>query len=499
MGIIKADSAPVFQDWVRKLAQDDGSKPNIALDMVDKVNQVVVNSLKAVYDKAVAGGLTKWVGSTHYLVDDIVWDEPSNKIYRCTTENTDPTFVPGNWQELSGAAAALFELGSGASSAQRVGLTNSAGGARSLAFGTSNIISAGGSESAAVGGTSNSVSVSHSAVVGGNNNVISGGSRNVIAGGRDNTISGCSYSGIFSGYDNTLSGFFEGRSVIVGGGTNDMDTTDIGFIAASFGTDLSGGSLVAVIASQSASVSAARSGILGGRNHDLYGTECVILGGDTNVISSGNEESAIVAARSSRILRSATLSSRSAIIGGSTSYITDGTRSVVLGGSNTITDSDSSIVGGMNAIVNGFDRCFVWSGGTGGISATDHEQFLINGSGGVGINTNAPKAGLHVNGSVATKIQKNLVSNLTIGDGPDDGHATLLLDPTYSALHVYLPAAANNEGRILRFKVIDFSYPIDVTPNGTEEIDGATGAYAFSALHEVLVIQSDGANWWKLN
>lgn len=48
------------------------------------------------------GGLDKWVTATEYEIDDVVWLEDDNKIYRATVAHTSGiSFNPANWQELS--------------------------------------------------------------------------------------------------------------------------------------------------------------------------------------------------------------------------------------------------------------------------------------------------------------------------------------------------------------------------------------------------------------
>ena len=59
--------------------------------------QVVDSALETVG----GGGLDQWVTATNYEVGDVVWLSDDNKIYRCITLNSDVTFTPANWQELS--------------------------------------------------------------------------------------------------------------------------------------------------------------------------------------------------------------------------------------------------------------------------------------------------------------------------------------------------------------------------------------------------------------
>jgi hypothetical protein len=56
------------------------------------------------------GGLAKWVASTSYSIDDIVWYSVDDKVYRCITANSDATFTPAKWTALSKEAESLDEL-----------------------------------------------------------------------------------------------------------------------------------------------------------------------------------------------------------------------------------------------------------------------------------------------------------------------------------------------------------------------------------------------------
>lgn len=62
-----------------------------------KIYYSVKNSLLV----KIGGGLDKWVTLTDYKVDDVIWLEADNKIYRCITLNNDAAFTPVKWQELS--------------------------------------------------------------------------------------------------------------------------------------------------------------------------------------------------------------------------------------------------------------------------------------------------------------------------------------------------------------------------------------------------------------
>lgn len=71
MAIIEASASPTFKSHLRKLYQDDGSKPDIALDMVDKTNQILLDNLVA------TGGGRIFVGAGAPTLDGV----PTGSLY----------------------------------------------------------------------------------------------------------------------------------------------------------------------------------------------------------------------------------------------------------------------------------------------------------------------------------------------------------------------------------------------------------------------------------
>lgn len=72
---------------------------------------------------------------------------------------------------------------------------------------------------------------------------------------------------------------------------------------------------------------------------------------------------------------------------------------------------------------------------------------------------------------------------------------TILVDTNSGNVTITLPAAASNTGRVFVIKCIDATNTCDIDPNGTEEIDGDNSNFEL-ILHETIMIQSDGSNWW---
>lgn len=87
----------------------------------------------------------------------------------------------------------------------------------------------------------------------------------------------------------------------------------------------------------------------------------------------------------------------SVIGGGRDNVILGGDYSVIPGGYQNTVEGNYSWGGGLGASV-GFDGCFVWTDSDtiqGPATASADNQFIVKALGGVGFNTNVPKAGLH--------------------------------------------------------------------------------------------------------
>ena len=167
-----------------------------------------------------------------------------------------------------------------------------------------------------------------------------------VAGGHSNTASALR-STIGGGEDNTASGI----NSIVGGGANNA-------------------------------ASNSNSTIGGGANNDASGSASVIAGGLANT-ASGDRST----------------------VGGGEDNTADGYQATVPGGSFNEASGSYSFAAGQRAQAN-HGGSFVWSDSTttdpNFFSSTGADQFLIKASGGVGINTNAPGAALHIGGIAGT-------------------------------------------------------------------------------------------------
>jgi len=108
-------------------------------------------------------------------------------------------------------------------------------------------------------------------------------------------------------------------------------------------------------------------------------------------------------------------------------------------------------------------------------------------------NGTVPFRKLEVAGPVATEIRTVTVAmTVLITD------STILADATGGAFAVNLPPAATCEGRVYVVKRLNAgANAVTVTPAGAETIDGAATA-VLGAQYAVVMLQSDGVNWFIL-
>lgn len=156
--------------------------------------------------------------------------------------------------------------------------------------------------------------------------------------------------------------------------------------------------------------------ILSGEANTLGGSSPgqgnLIVGGLSNVLSSGANSGSVIGGGT---FNSITINSWADVIAGGWNNVNSGLFSVIPGGlSNYVAaSSDSSFAAGKSAYAN-HSHSFVWSDGSSAsaFGSSANNQFLIQSTNGVGINTNNPSGNaLRVIGTTAT-------DNLNIGTRP---------------------------------------------------------------------------------
>ena len=265
------------------------------------------------------------------------------------------------------------------------GLKNEAGHYATVAGGVGNKAVA---YYAAVGGGDNNVASNLNATVGGGSENTALGSRATVSGGANNAAAN-DYSTVAGGSGNTASGI---GATVGGGGLNGTDSSH-GNLASGAASVIAGG------CDNIASVRAATIG--GGEQNRASGEGSVVAGG---MLNQANGMAAFVGGggQDYRWDTANTANGVASVIGGGVGNLANGFASVIPGGSHNETDGANSFAGGTHAIA-AHDNTFVWNDGTGpndSVASTRSNQFLINASGGVGINTRqTPQGGLVVNTS----------------------------------------------------------------------------------------------------
>lgn len=172
-------------------------------------------------------------------------------------------------------------------------------------------------------------------------------------------------------------------AVIAGGGSI-TDGEYLNSVTAVFGT-IGGGRKNTVTGEQGT--------IAGGFSNTAAGARSVVGGGDNNhaggvhsVVSGGNENSA---------------NGMMSVVGGGDKNIGGGFYSMVPGGQLNQADADYSFAAGRRAkVAAGHQGSFAWADSTNeDFESSGPNQFLVRASGGMGINTNAPTATLHIGGT----------------------------------------------------------------------------------------------------
>ena len=269
------------------------------------------------------------------------------------------------------------------------------------------------------GGLGNTVEGTGTSVGGGIGNRATGDA-SVVAGGRDNWSIGES-SGILGGRGNQTRGML---STLGGGGTNSAAGNFSTIAGGARNTASTTAIMAAIGGGHSNRVESANSVIAGGQNNLIRTRDAAIGGGRENQIDSVARDS-VIAGGANNLVRGL-----GGVIGGGADNDSAGQFSSIAGGwFNQASGNFSAVPGGLGNEATGFSSLaagqfalarhsgsFVWNDGRGdSFGSTGTDQFLIRAGGGVGINTAAPEAALHVNGSAK-------VNALQIGESATAGY-----------------------------------------------------------------------------
>jgi hypothetical protein len=290
--------------------------------------------------------------------------------------------------------------------------------------GESNIIHEAASYAMIAGGLLNRIGTNAiGAFIGGGatNQIEKGTHAGVIAGGMGNTIfSGATYSVIGGGLKNRNRAY----AGMLGGGACNLVTGTYGVVAGGYYNSATGN----------------WSTVGGGIGNRAVGEDSVIAGGWLN--QAVGHESTVGGG-----VRNIAYGHYSTISGGHTNRA-QGRFATVPGGTLNRADGDYSLAAGYQARAE-HAGAFVWADSVGGtFSSTDSNLFLVRAQNGMGINTNDPKAALHVAGDAVIGHGTNapIFGMATVlrqlGDGPGpifihpEDNTLMHWDPSTRALTV---------------------------------------------------------------
>jgi hypothetical protein len=74
--------------------------------MNSKKTKKVVDGFTSSTSTKMNGSIQKWTANNSYQIDEIVWYEVDDNIYRCIANNSDATFVPYHWATLINVSVA---------------------------------------------------------------------------------------------------------------------------------------------------------------------------------------------------------------------------------------------------------------------------------------------------------------------------------------------------------------------------------------------------------
>ena len=295
------------------------------------------------------------------------------------TASADESTVGGGYG--NGAAGQYSTIGGGFDNEATAENATIGGGFENWAFGASATIG---------GGEGNHASDQHTTIAGGAGNLASA-MMVAICGGESNVATG-SHATIGGGWHNnaqapyaTIAG---GGSSDPGdpGGTNNRVTDEYGTVGGG-GNNQAGDNAGTTDDAVYATVAGGEENTASANYATVGGGHANIVSGSRSTIGGGGENQA---------------SGSGATVGGGDWNVASGTRATVPGGRSNVAAGLCSFAAGRVAQAN-HDGTFVWADSDiAAFASTGQDQFLIQASGGVGINTNAPAGfDLAVNGTAA--------------------------------------------------------------------------------------------------
>jgi hypothetical protein len=232
--------------------------------------------------------------------------------------------------------------------------------------------------SAILGGSGNAISGNYNVIIAGINNQISGGNTNVIGGGSGINVDSSEFSVSVGGRNNDVSG---SNFAVIGGGFNNL-------ISGSERASIAGGSANKIKDAFAASIG-------GGQGNLVANKASAIAGGESNTIKEklvGGGYNFIGAGVSNTIS-----GSESTIVGGNNNIIS-GSRSITLGGTQQVIGANDAVTAGNYSIVQpSHNGAFVFSDSvTSPALSSGANTMLLSFKSGVFIDTDS---GIYINGN----------------------------------------------------------------------------------------------------
>ena len=277
----------------------------------------------------------------------------------------------------------------------------------SIAGGTNNTAS--GNWSTVAGGHGNTANGAYSSILGGNTNralglgsVVGGGllntttgSYSTVSGGKGHSITE-NYGGVGSGNGN----FIDALASFIGGGENNtiLDTgtdTDYGTIGGGQDNIIRGGDSTTIAGGFANEIHGAPWGSIGGGELNLVhtGSASRVCSGNGNRVYNANFASIVGGGNNEN-------SGFMSFIGGGQTNIVSGQYSVIPGGRGNVASANYTFSAGRRSLAEHIGTFVFSDSSVASFASQITNSFIMNFSGGVGINTNHPRSTLHVDGVI---------------------------------------------------------------------------------------------------
>jgi hypothetical protein len=116
----------------------------------------------------------------------------------------------------------------------------------------------------------------------------------------------------------------------------------------------------------------------------------------------------------------------------------------------------------------------------------------------IGLGTTNPNSSTDMNGSVSHSILTIDSAVVSTNYPLDNSHYTIIAKTNTQQLTFVLPDATTCLGRVYIIKQNGGANPVNIITTSSQTIDETSISYTTIAIYEVVRLQSDGSNWWKI-